>query len=193
MIISLVRLPADGRRFEHRYETGELDLGAHEFRLAAAPEVSGRVDRTGMDIRLRGQLRARLLAPCDRCLTDVSFDVDAPFDLFYAPVPADVEAGSETELQERDLGFSFYEGDSIDLDEMVLEQLALALPTRVLCRSDCRGLCDQCGADLNSETCRCAKPMDPRWQALADLRADERDAETNDAETNVDAPREEEK
>ena len=102
-------------------------------------------------------MRAQLLAPCDRCLTDVPFTVDAPFDLYYAPNDAGA-GGTEAELQERDLGIAFYEGDEIDLDELVREQLALSLPTRVLCREDCRGLCDQCGADLNRETCDCQKP-----------------------------------
>ena len=167
MNISLVRLPADGRRFEHQYKVGELDLSGHEFTLATPPLVGGQVDRVGVDIRVRGQLQAQLLAPCDRCLTDVPFVVDAPFDLFYAPDDASAK-GTEAELQERDLGIAFYEGDEIDLDELVREQLALSLPTRVLCREDCRGLCDQCGADLNRETCDCEKPIDPRWQVLAD-------------------------
>lgn len=181
MIISLVRLSADGRLFEHRYEAGELDLGAHEFTVAVAPIVSGRVDRTGMDIRVRGQLEAQLLSPCDRCLADVPVAVDVGFDLFYAPLETGAASASETELQERDLGFAFYDGDAIDLDELVSEQLALSLPTRLLCDEECRGLCDQCGADLNHETCRCARPMDPRWQVLSDWRA-EMDAQMPDDE-----------
>ena len=65
----------------------------------------GRVDRAGMDIRVRGQLKAQLLSPCDRCLTDVPFAVDVGFDLFYAPLETGTASAPETELQERDLGF----------------------------------------------------------------------------------------
>jgi uncharacterized protein len=74
-------------------------------------------------------------------------------------------------LHERDLDFAVYENEQIDIDEMVLEQLELELPSRVLCSEDCRGLCPQCGADLNVEQCDCKAPIDPRWQALADIKA----------------------
>lgn len=188
MNLSLLRLPPEGRRFEHQYEAGELDLDAHEFRLDVPPLVTGRVDRAGMDVRVRGQLKARLLVPCDRCLIDVPFEIDQPFDLFYTPLEESTNLAAETELQERDLGFSVYEGEEIDLDELVREQLELALPTRILCREDCRGLCDQCGADLNLGECSCAKPVDPRWQALADLR--EREMREFDAAGEGEAERE---
>ena len=172
MYISLVRLPDDGRRFEYAYGAGELDLRDYEFAVASPPQVAGRVDRTGADIRVRGRLAAGITAPCDRCLEDVSFAIDQPFDLFYAPGDFVGEATPETELQlqRRDLDFSVYDGDAIDLDELVREQLALNLPLRVLCKEDCRGLCPQCGADLNRETCGCQKPLDPRWRPLADLK-----------------------
>jgi uncharacterized protein len=70
----------------------------------------------------------------------------------------------------RDLDFSFYQQDRLDVDELVLEQLELSLPTRILCQEDCKGLCAQCGIDLNTTSCNCQPPMDPRWQALTELK-----------------------
>ncbi|HKX30988.1 MAG TPA: DUF177 domain-containing protein [Blastocatellia bacterium] len=133
------------------------------------PLVSGRLDRTGMDVRLRGELKAVLTAPCDRCLKNVPLTLDLPLDLLYAAADPIGDRPVEVELQARDLDIAVYENDEINLDEMVLEQLELNLPSRRLCREECRGLCPQCGADLNLESCRCQKPIDPRWQALADL------------------------
>jgi|KBSSwiStaDraftv2_1062776.scaffolds.fasta_scaffold91705_3 DUF177 domain-containing protein len=172
MYVSLIKLPDEGRRFEYQYGQGEIDLGGCEFAIVDPPRIAGRVDQTGLDVRVRGQLAARITAPCDRCLDDVSFVIDQPFDLFYAPGDFVGEATTETELQlqRRDLDFSVYDGDAIDLDELVREQLALNLPLRVLCKEDCRGLCSQCGVDLNRETCGCQKPLDPRWKPLADLK-----------------------
>jgi uncharacterized protein len=170
MLISLQRLPVEGLRFEHRYETGELDVSAHEFALREPPIVTGLAKRSGLDVRLTGELQAALSVPCDRCLQETVFQVAQPFDLLYLPVEAENQRGGETELHERDLDFSIYAEDQIDLDQMVREQLELALPARVLCRADCRGLCAQCGADLNLEQCQCQKPVDPRWQALAELK-----------------------
>lgn len=170
MIISLVRLPADGLRFAHQYEARELDLADRGFEFKRAPQVSGRVDRVGMEMRLRGEIKAALVVPCDRCVNDVDLPLEIPFDLLYTPQEVSNQVG-EIELHDRDLDVAFYDNEEINLDELVLEQLELSLPIRVLCREDCRGLCAECGADLNLEQCQCAKPIDPRWQALADLKA----------------------
>jgi len=169
-LISLVRLPDEGLRFEHQYQMGELDLAGHEFSLQRPPLVTGRVDRSGMDMRLRGEVSTVVEAPCDRCLREVTIPIHRQVELFYTPKDTATGQGGETELQARDLDFAVYENEEIDLDELVREQLELSLPARVLCHEDCRGLCPQCGTDLNVEQCQCQPPMDPRWQALADLR-----------------------
>jgi uncharacterized protein len=164
-------MPPDGLAFKRQYEAGELDAGEYDFELAEPPLVNGRATRAGQDMRLRGEIRARISAPCDRCLNEVTIPVEIPFDLFYAPADAGACQGVERELVERDLDFAVYENDQIDLDGLVLEQLELSLPSRVLCREECRGLCPQCGADLNVEQCQCKPQIDPRWRALADLKA----------------------
>jgi uncharacterized protein len=164
-------MPTDGLAFKRQYEAGELDTREYDFDLEESPLVNGRAVRAGQDIRLRGEIKARISAPCDRCLNEVTIRVEIPFDLFYTPAEAANDQGGERELLERDLDFAVYENDQIDLDEMVLEQLELSLPSRVLCSEECRGLCPQCGADLNVEQCECKAQIDPRWRALADIKA----------------------
>lgn len=170
MLISLLRLPVDGLAFNHQYKADELDTSEHEFELATLPLVTGRVNRAGMDVRVRGEIKSALKAQCDRCLNDVPIPIETSFDLIY--VPHEIGAGQpgEHEVLDRDLAVATYENEQINIDDLVLEQLELSLPTRVLCREDCQGLCPECGADLNFEQCRCEKPIDPRWQALADLK-----------------------
>jgi uncharacterized protein len=172
MIISLVRMPADGLRFQHQYKAGELDAAERDFELKILPLVAGKIERAGADLRVRGEIKSGIAARCDRCLNEVAIASEIPFDLFYTPVEAGAGRAGEVELHDRDLDFATYKNDEIELDDLVLEQIELSLPSRVLCREDCRGLCPQCGADLNREECRCAKPIDPRWQALADLKAE---------------------
>jgi len=181
MIISLARMPADGLTFKHQYQAGELDTSDYEFELKAPPLVTGRVDRAGMGMRLRGQINTELSAPCDRCLKEVVTPAEIPFDLFYAPGDPGAGHTGEHELRERDLDFAVYENDEINLDELVIEQLELSLPSRVLCREECRGLCSQCGADLNTERCECKTPVDPRWQALANLKAEMEEEEKGES------------
>ncbi len=171
MIISLARMPPDGLAFKRQYEVGELDTREYDFELESPPSLEGRATRAGQDIRLRGEIKAAISAACDRCLSEVSILVEIPFDLFYAPAEVARDQTGERELRERDLDFAVYENDQINLDELVLEQLELSLPSRVLCRAECRGLCPQCGADLNVEPCDCKPPIDPRWLAITRFEA----------------------
>ena len=170
MIIPLHRLPDEGLAFEKDYAKGDLDLREHDLELTEPLNVNGVISQIREIIRVQGKLRARALRPCDRCLTEVDIAVDDDFELFYEPNETEVGSTSETEIKGRDLQVSVYEGDALDLDQLVIEQLALNVPTRVLCKDDCRGLCDQCGTDLNQSTCSCEQPVDPRWQILVDLK-----------------------
>ena len=172
MIISLVRMPPDGIRFNHHYQTGELDTTGREFEFRELPRVAGRVDRVGMDMRVRGEIETKFVVPCDRCLAEIETPLTIPFELLYTPAEAGGGQVGEIELQKQELDFATFENDEINLDDLVMEQIELNLPNRVLCREDCRGLCPQCGADLNLEQCRCSQPIDPRWQALAGLKAE---------------------
>lgn len=170
MLIVLTHLPADGLKFEHHYKTDELDLAQYEFTLQQPPVIQGKVTRLGEEVRVKGNLTATLEAACDRCLEPVALPVKREFDLFYMPEESHTVTSGETELLARDLDVSFYEDERIDVDELVLEQLELSLPTRILCQEDCKGLCAQCGTNLNTEQCNCQPSIDPRWQALADLK-----------------------
>jgi uncharacterized protein len=63
-----------------------------------------------------------------------------------------------------------FDGEALDVDEIVKEQILLAVPTRMLCREDCKGICPQCGVDKNTGECNCeTKEIDPRWAALKNL------------------------
>jgi uncharacterized protein len=171
MFIVLTHLPADGLQFEHQYAANELDLAPHEFSLRQAPLVTGRVTTLGQEMRVRGRLHATLEAACDRCLEAVELPLEKEFDLYYLPAASYADKTGETELLVRELDFSVYQDDRINVDELVVEQLELSLPIRLLCHEDCRGLCPQCGTNLNVEPCACQAPIDPRWQALADLKS----------------------
>ena len=171
MRIELDKLDETGGQFAHAYEPEELVLDDEHVRLTGAPEVSGRIIRSGHQVRLRGTITARAEVDCDRCLKAVALPVETSFDVTYVPA-ADYTAETEAaELQEEDLSLSVFDGVAIDVDELVREQVLLALPTRALCSEECHGLCPVCGTDRNKEACACeAKDVDPRWSALKDLR-----------------------
>jgi uncharacterized protein len=86
-----------------------------------------------------------------------------------AAADAEVELGME--LAEDDLDLYGYENEEVDLTPLFRDQVILAVPFAPLCKEDCKGLCPQCGADRNHETCDCKPPVDPRWAALQNLKS----------------------
>jgi uncharacterized protein len=156
----------EGLRIEHIYPEGEPRLRGEEGRILGRPSLSVSVSREGAEVRMIGKVGASVEVFCDRCLAPISISVDEVFDLLYLP-PLKLEQEEEIELAEDDLRVGFYQGDEVDLDDLVREQIELALPIRRLCREDCRGLCPQCGTNLNEAECFCqAEVLDPRWEAL---------------------------
>lgn len=160
--------------FQHRYEAGELRLDDERAQITAPLDVSGTASLKGDEVRVKGDIGGQLDVACDRCLQPAVYPVSLSFDAHLIPA-ATYQATNKFELEEADLDYSVLEGeDEIDLDGMVREQLLLALPVRLLCREDCRGLCADCGINLNEGACQCrAGKIDPRWGALAAFKKSE--------------------
>ncbi len=170
MRIELDKLEGKSAGFAYTYEPEELVLDDEHARLTEPPQVAGRINRSGHDVRLAGTITARAEVDCDRCLKQVSVPVEAAFDVTYVPA-ADYAEVETAELQAEDMGLSVYEDEAIDIDELVREQVLLNLPSRALCTEDCKGLCPVCGANRNEKPCECeSENTDPRWKALKDLR-----------------------
>jgi uncharacterized protein len=168
--IELDKLEGRSTKLEHTYEPDELVLDDEHARLVEPLRVTARVRRSGHEVRLSGQIDARAEVDCDRCLKKVVVPVETTFDVTYVPA-ADYLESEAAELQEEDLSLSVYEGEAIDMDELVREQVLLAMPARSLCSEDCKGLCPVCGINRNETPCECeGQATDPRWQALKDLR-----------------------
>ena len=139
-------------------------------------ESPGQGPHPGGLLSVRLSLRAGVLASCARCLKETALAISD--DLMYLYYLAK-DAGGRPELGDPlgggvDDGFmpvdvvSF--GRTLDLAPQVWETLLLLLPTKVLCREDCAGLCPGCGADLNEVPCSCKPDAgDPRFEALRSL------------------------
>jgi len=124
-----------------------------------------------------GTFKGHLHVACSRCVGTVRLDLDEKLLVTFMPpdeMPtedADAAAGEDgAEVPAGDLDVFPFDGDKIDLEPLFREQFVLAVPYAPLCREDCKGLCPQCGTDLNSGTCACEKPIDPRLAALKGLK-----------------------
>jgi uncharacterized protein len=169
-----VRIELDGLdgtegAFAHVYASGELEFNDDRVRLIEPPEISGQVVWKGNQLLLNGRLSARTQVDCDRCLKSVEVPVRTEFSLQYVTAN-DYASLHAAELEESDLALSIFDGEAIDIDEIVREQVLLAVPTRSLCREDCKGFCSVCGADKNLKECGCrTEDSDPRWVGLEQL------------------------
>lgn len=170
MRIELDKLEGQSAKFAHTYSADELVLDDEHARLVEPPQVTGRINRSGHEVRLRGKITTRAEVDCDRCLRQLTLPVEAGFDVTYVPA-SDYRDQGTAELQEEDLGLSIYEDEAIDIDELVREQVLLNIPARSLCTEDCKGLCPICGANRNEMPCECeSQKTDPRWGALKDIK-----------------------
>ena len=171
MRIEVDRLEELGGKFSQAYEVDSLPLDDPDIRLTAPAEVRGRIKRNGNEVELRGELRARVEAPCSRCLKPVELPIQAEFAERFVPAVGWREE-EQHELQEEDLNLAVFDGKGIEIDDLVREELVLAIPAQVLCSDDCQGLCPDCGIDRNTGSCRCGEVHgDARWQKLRELRS----------------------
>jgi uncharacterized protein len=125
-------------------------------------------------VEVEGQATTRAVFTCSRCLKDFESPISANFALTYCRELPEVEVEDDeegVELSAEDMGLILFEGQEIDLAEGIQEQLVMALPLRPVCDEACKGLCPQCGADLNAAPCDC-RPQDLniKMAALKDFK-----------------------
>lgn len=169
MRIELASLEGAKGEFAHAYAADEFDLQDEWVCLLVAPVVSARIRRDGVRVNVEGKVAAKLQLECDRCLKSIEFPVDSRFKLEYV-TRQDYEAQQAIELTEDELDLSVFDGEAIDLDELVREELLLAVPTHLLCQENCKGVCPTCGVNRNTTECRCGnEEVDPRWAGLKEL------------------------
>ena len=170
MRIQLEKLQGGKGGFAHVYQPDELNPVDERVRLSEPAEVKGNVKLAGHEVVVSGHVETRAQLECDRCLKPVELPVSADFVLEYI-TGSDYESSSVAALSEEEMAVSVFDGESIDVDEIVKEQILLEVPARTLCREDCKGICPECGTDLNAGQCNCADDeVDPRWAALQNLK-----------------------
>ena len=172
MFFSVKELEIKKLRFDVSFPPGEIQY-EEGLRQATPLEVQGEAEllaHTLGEIRIRGHLKVRMRADCDRCLEPAEFPIDSNFDLFYRPEnrPGFEE---EVEIDEGETEIAFYEGGGIELKDVIREFVLLSMPMQRICSENCRGICPVCGQSRNLANCGCeSKPIDDRWSALKKLQ-----------------------
>ncbi len=175
LLIDILHLPPEGLDLDQGLDPAELHLeGESDFVLQPGGRLRAHVEIVdGTTVHVRGRLTGSVQLECGRCLERYAASADQELDLFYLPRSAqrpEEQEEEEVELSDREIVVGYYDGDRLDLGEVVREQIFLSLPFKRLCREDCRGLCPSCGQNRNARDCGC--PPAGEWEdpRLAPLR-----------------------
>ena len=169
--IDVSKIPAEGLDLDEALTGAEIHIeGGEDFVLRDGGLLRCHVEfREEETVHVTGELLAPLELVCGRCLDTFPLRIARKLELFFLPHREEQEE-DEVELTERDMVVAYYREHSIDLGEMVREQLFLAVPMKRLCDAGCQGLCPRCGVNRNRGSCQCpAADADPRLASLARL------------------------
>ena len=140
----------EGMHLPVSYEITPEELSeGRGYTFAAPVAVSGEFYNRAGIVTLKYTVSCTLDVVCDRCLTELKRDYS--YDFSHTVVPS---LQSEGDIYDT---YLVAQHDSIDMNETAISDLLLMLPTKMLCREDCKGLCDICGCNLNERTCNCRK------------------------------------
>lgn len=121
-------------------------------------------------VTITGSIDGRVKLSCSRCLEDFQYALHADTHVIYLPEKELLTSKEHQSLMEEELSTASYSEDEIDLPDMIREQVSINIPMKPLCSEKCRGLCTQCGCNLNRSQCSCeGTGTDSRWMKLRTL------------------------
>lgn len=172
-ISEILANPSVIREFKVEPEFEALMLSHSSYPVSYKEPFILTVSNVAGKLHIKGKTEIRLRMPCDRCLDDVEIPFSVQIDSRVLPDKASDGIGgvSEQDSEIRDIDeFSFLDGCILDVDKLVSDEIVVALPTKVLCKEDCKGLCTVCGTNLNHSSCSCNRSVgDPRMAAIRDI------------------------
>ena len=150
-----------------RFELDHPVPGEEDGRRATGPV---QLLRTHQGLLLSATIQIHTEAECARCLTGIARQtlISLEEECFPTVDPSTGRKAFPPDVAEGVLHIDH--SQMLDLSDVLRQYLLTSQPLKVLCREDCQGICQECGADLNVDVCKCRQAQaDPRWGALADL------------------------
>jgi uncharacterized protein len=161
MRIRVDEIPESGRFLHFHWDEERLNgflppEDPFEMKLIRPVNVDLEIQKGADHIKIQGKIEGTLQVGCHRCLDPFPFAFDEKVDLLLmeGEEPSEDE---EIEFEEDESAVEFFDGETIDVDQLVAEQIFLTLPFKLICSENCRGLCPNCGSNLNHETCQCGQ------------------------------------
>jgi uncharacterized protein len=162
--LSTLRLsPGEGKRIELPVELAPFELGGQTYIAdPVAPQVRLEASRHSSGFAFKLNFSVHVDGPCMRCLEPAEHELEV-----------EAREVDQVSTDDADLRSPYVDQDDLDIGRWAHDAVLLALPTQILCRPECLGLCPYCGAPLNDADPadhNHEKPIDPRWSALKDLK-----------------------
>jgi uncharacterized protein len=159
MRVTFGEIEKSGSRFSVEkgewYDLDDTDIIIQNIEIA---EVVAR-SRDAGSIDLTGKLAATVRMGCARCGRPVDCNIDEEFYYLVTMQEEPVAGGTEKECSDEECDILYLKEPVVDIDEIFREQLFLAVPQKVLCHSDCSGICPECGKLKSSGGCNCSEDM----------------------------------
>lgn len=175
-LVSINDLPPSGKEFTlEDQDIWEDPIKKYKMdcRITSPMKASIFVMAADEGCLVRGELTGAVTVPCNRCAEDAHIGIETKFDE-YEEIPEITRAAQDSKNADGHIVFD-RNAPMLNLAEVAWEQFMLSLPSKPLCDNACKGLCPQCGANLNKETCSCGGSSgDPRLAALRDLKIDKK-------------------
>lgn len=157
---NIIDSPGASVSFSVSVDLSDLLYGT-SYPVSESVLASGTIRNTAGVLVMKGELSTCIHGVCDRCASDFDREVKLPIDVVLVRELANEDSEDEWVFPLVD--------DSADMDEIVRTVFVLNVDSKMLCRSDCKGLCCRCGKNLNQGPCACEKELDPRFAALRQL------------------------
>ncbi|SHH93447.1 uncharacterized protein SAMN02745823_01514 [Sporobacter termitidis DSM 10068] len=157
----IINIPGTGVTFDYEPDLSQAGYGS--VKGVRNARAAGQIRNSAGVLLFTADVDAVLECTCARCLKDFDYPVHLAIETTL----------SEGEQDEDDPDKFFLEGDFIDVDEIISTDFVLNMDQRLLCRDDCKGLCEKCGADLNEGPCACKSETDPRLAVLGQFLENE--------------------
>ena len=163
-IAEILSVPSMAKDYPVSFDFDSLKVRGQSYPVSHKEPFILHVSKTDKDLSIKGEKTVSLLIPCDRCLDDVENTFQLSIDYI---LQSNTEESDGIEDADE---FNFIDGCMLDVDRLIKDELVVALPTKNLCREDCKGLCPVCGTNLNHGSCNCDKKvLDPRMAAIKDI------------------------
>jgi len=158
-ISDLIRKMINSKKEYLVFETDVLLQESGDIQFLEPVKLDSTLNFVGDILSLDGRIKTRLRLSCSRCLEE-----------FDTAIDVEIHEKFSSNLNNKDDEINFIEGDVIDINNIIENNIEMALPIKKLCNEDCKGLCYHCGINLNLSNCECEKGnVDPRLKKLGNL------------------------